>query len=59
MTLLLVIVSVSNFDIWLSVQGIETYTPRALIYDLKGSFGSLKKYNKLFEQEAEANNDSW
>ncbi|KAI9280611.1 tubulin domain-containing protein [Umbelopsis sp. AD052] len=40
-------------------RGIETYTPRALIYDLKGGFGSLKKYNKLFEQESEPNNDSW
>lgn len=25
-----------------------TYTPRALIYDLKDGFGSLQKYNRLF-----------
>ncbi|KAL0085773.1 tubulin domain-containing protein [Phycomyces blakesleeanus] len=31
--------------------GIETYTPRVLIYDLKDCFGSLQKYNRLFESE--------
>ncbi|RUS28703.1 hypothetical protein BC938DRAFT_481551 [Jimgerdemannia flammicorona] len=30
-------------------RGIETYTPRLMVYDLKGGFGSLKKFNKLFE----------
>lgn len=29
-------------------KGVETYTPRALIYDLKGGFGSINKY-KLYE----------
>ncbi|CAB4388533.1 unnamed protein product [Rhizophagus irregularis] len=31
-------------------RGIETYTPRLLLYDLKGGFGSLKKINKLYEE---------
>ncbi|KAG0033556.1 mtDNA inheritance, partitioning of the mitochondrial organelle [Podila clonocystis] len=31
-------------------KGIDTYTPRALIFDLKGGFGSIKKY-KLYESE--------
>ncbi|KAI8145038.1 tubulin domain-containing protein [Fennellomyces sp. T-0311] len=32
----------------LTPTGTETYTPRVLIYDLKGGFGSLQKYNQLF-----------
>ncbi|KAI9470956.1 MAG: tubulin domain-containing protein [Benjaminiella poitrasii] len=31
-----------------SSSGDLTYTPRTLIYDLKGGFGSLQKYNKLY-----------
>ncbi|KAG0339502.1 mtDNA inheritance, partitioning of the mitochondrial organelle, partial [Podila humilis] len=31
-------------------KGIDTYTPRAMIFDLKGGFGSVKKY-KLYESE--------
>ncbi|KAI8880499.1 hypothetical protein K501DRAFT_191244 [Backusella circina FSU 941] len=29
-------------------SGVATYTPRVLIYELKGGFGSLQKYNRLF-----------
>ncbi|CEP09224.1 hypothetical protein [Parasitella parasitica] len=29
-------------------SGDLTYTPRTLIYDLKGGFGSMQKYNRLF-----------
>ncbi|KAI9277024.1 tubulin domain-containing protein [Phascolomyces articulosus] len=36
----------------LSPTGAETYTPRVLVYDLKGGFGSLQKYNQLFAAEA-------
>ncbi|KAI8331202.1 tubulin domain-containing protein [Chlamydoabsidia padenii] len=36
------------FRAGVSSSGIETYTPRVLMYDLKGGFGSLQKYNKLF-----------
>ncbi|KAF9110727.1 mtDNA inheritance, partitioning of the mitochondrial organelle [Mortierella sp. AM989] len=32
-------------------KGVDTYTPRALIYDLKGGFGSINKY-KLYEAES-------
>jgi hypothetical protein len=49
-----------NFRTGLAQGGVETYTPRALIYDLKGSiilellmkggFGSMRKYNELYEQ---------
>ncbi|CAM0140076.1 mtDNA inheritance, partitioning of the mitochondrial organelle [Umbelopsis sp. WA50703] len=40
-------------------RGIETYTPRVMIYDLKGGFGSLKKYNKLFQDDSVAQQDTW
>ena len=28
----------------------ETFTPRTLIYDLKGGFGTLRKIGKLWEE---------
>ncbi|KAK3827488.1 MAG: tubulin domain-containing protein [Benniella sp.] len=34
-----------------TIRGIETYTPRVLIYDLKGGFGSINKH-KLYEAES-------
>ncbi|KAG2174970.1 hypothetical protein INT43_006032 [Umbelopsis isabellina] len=40
-------------------RGIETYTPRVMIYDLKGGFGSLKKYNKLFQDNSDDHQDTW
>lgn len=33
----------------LSPKGEETFTPRCIIYDLKGSFGPLPKVNSLYE----------
>ncbi|CAO3696046.1 unnamed protein product [Rhizopus stolonifer] len=33
-----------------TTNGIITYTPRTLIYNLKGNFGSLQKYNRLYQQ---------
>lgn len=33
--------------------GIQTYTPRTLIYDLKGGFGSLRKVNALYSATEE------
>jgi hypothetical protein len=32
-------------------DGSDTFTPRTLIYDLKGSFGSMRKVNALYEPE--------
>jgi hypothetical protein len=32
-------------------DGSDTFTPRALIYDLKGAFGSMRKINALYEPE--------
>ncbi|RMZ85090.1 hypothetical protein DV738_g106, partial [Chaetothyriales sp. CBS 135597] len=32
-------------------EGEDTYTPRTVIYDLKGGFGTLRKINALYEVE--------
>ncbi|KAI8354983.1 tubulin domain-containing protein [Mortierella sp. GBAus27b] len=38
-----------------TLKNVETFTPRALIYDLKGGFGSINKY-KLYEPEPDQDN---
>ncbi|KAM5447868.1 mtDNA inheritance, partitioning of the mitochondrial organelle [Microsporum audouinii] len=35
----------------IGADGTETFTPRTLIYDLKGGFGTLRKYNALYQLE--------
>lgn len=42
-----------HFRPGLAPDGSETFTPRALIYDLKGAFGSMRKINALYEVEEE------
>ncbi|KAI1318186.1 mtDNA inheritance, partitioning of the mitochondrial organelle [Mortierella claussenii] len=42
------------YSVGLTSRGAETYTPRALIYDLKGGFGSINKH-KLYEAESAQN----
>ncbi|KAL0640182.1 mtDNA inheritance, partitioning of the mitochondrial organelle [Maublancomyces gigas] len=42
-----------HFRPGIGVGGIETYTPRSLIYDLKGGFGSMRKINALYDQMEE------
>jgi hypothetical protein len=42
--------------------GVQTYTPRTVIYDLKGGFGSLRKVNTLYsgtEEEKLAGGQNW
>ncbi|KAF2276862.1 tubulin nucleotide-binding domain-like protein [Westerdykella ornata] len=34
-------------------DGSDTFTPRAVIYDLKGAFGTMRKLNALYETEAD------
>ncbi|RMD40614.1 hypothetical protein DV735_g4519, partial [Chaetothyriales sp. CBS 134920] len=34
-------------------KGEDTYTPRTVIYDLKGGFGTLRKINALYEVEVD------
>ncbi|KAK6539913.1 mtDNA inheritance, partitioning of the mitochondrial organelle [Orbilia ellipsospora] len=41
-----------HFRAGLGVDNIETFTPRALIYDLKGGFGSLRKINQLYQDDS-------
>ena len=38
-----------SFRPGLSPNGEETYSPRTLIYDLKGAFGTLRRENALYE----------
>ncbi|PVH86802.1 tubulin nucleotide-binding domain-like protein [Cadophora sp. DSE1049] len=40
-----------HFRPGLGADGSETFTPRTLIYDIKGGFGSLRKINALYEIE--------
>jgi hypothetical protein len=40
-----------HFRPGIGADGTETFTPRTLIYDLKGGFGSLRKINALYETE--------
>lgn len=40
-----------HFRSGVGADGSETYTPRTIIYDLKGGFGTLRKYNALYELE--------
>ncbi|PWW79845.1 tubulin nucleotide-binding domain-like protein [Tuber magnatum] len=43
-----------HFRPGIGVDGDETFTPRTLIYDLKGGFGSMKKINALYEMEQDS-----
>ncbi|KAJ4991781.1 misato Segment II myosin-like domain-containing protein [Stagonosporopsis vannaccii] len=40
-----------HFRAGVAPDGTDTFTPRALIYDLKGAFGSMRKVNALYEIE--------
>ncbi|KAL8827283.1 MAG: hypothetical protein Q9191_003284 [Dirinaria sp. TL-2023a] len=40
-----------HFRAGLTSTGEETYTPRALVYDLKGGFGSLRRSGGLYEDQ--------
>lgn len=44
-----------HFRPGVGADGSETYTPRTIIYDLKGAFGTLRKYNALYELSEDAN----
>lgn len=40
-----------HFRPGVGARGEETYTPRTLIYDLKGGFGGLRKWGGLYDQQ--------
>lgn len=42
-----------HFRPGIGADGTETFTPRTVIYDLKGGFGTLRKINALYEQQGE------
>ncbi|KAF2744682.1 protein DML1, partial [Sporormia fimetaria CBS 119925] len=35
-------------------DGTDTFTPRALVYDLKGAFGTMKRVNALYESQSDS-----
>ncbi|KAF2964734.1 hypothetical protein GQX73_g8843 [Xylaria multiplex] len=43
-----------HFRPGLGVDGTETFTPRTVIYDLKGGFGTLKRLNALYDISRDA-----
>ncbi|KAL4895666.1 tubulin domain-containing protein [Aspergillus ambiguus] len=44
-----------HFRPGVGADGSETFTPRTVIYDLKGAFGTLRKYNALYELTEDSN----
>ncbi|KAI9730252.1 MAG: Protein misato 1 [Cirrosporium novae-zelandiae] len=44
-----------HFRPGIGVDGGETFTPRTVIYDLKGGFGSLRKVNALYGEIQDSN----
>lgn len=40
-----------HFRPGIGARGEETFTPRTLIYDLKGGFGGLRKWGGLYDQQ--------
>ncbi|KAF9883169.1 mtDNA inheritance, partitioning of the mitochondrial organelle [Aspergillus nanangensis] len=44
-----------HFRPGVGADGSETYTPRTVIYDLKGAFGTLRKYNALYQLSEDSN----
>ncbi|KAF2864965.1 tubulin domain-containing protein [Massariosphaeria phaeospora] len=44
-----------SFRAGIAPDGSDTFTPRTLIYDLKGAFGSMRKVNALYEPEDDGN----
>lgn len=51
-----------SFRPGIGADGADTFTPRTLIYDLKGAFGTLRRENALYElqhQENPAQQNQW
>ena len=44
-----------SFRPGIGADGSDTYTPRTLIYDLKGGFGTLRRENALYELQRQEN----
>ncbi|EXJ54921.1 uncharacterized protein A1O5_12832 [Cladophialophora psammophila CBS 110553] len=43
-----------HFRPGLGSDGSETFTPRTIIYDLKGGFGTLRKFNALYDIQGDS-----
>ncbi|EKG12639.1 Heterokaryon incompatibility [Macrophomina phaseolina MS6] len=48
-----------HFRPGIGADGSDTYMPRAVIYDLKGGFGSMRKINALYEPEDDGGAALW
>ncbi|KAF9639179.1 hypothetical protein BFW01_g10076 [Lasiodiplodia theobromae] len=48
-----------HFRPGIGADGSDTFMPRAVIYDLKGAFGSLRKINALYEAEDDGDAALW
>ncbi|KAK2747795.1 mtDNA inheritance, partitioning of the mitochondrial organelle [Myotisia sp. PD_48] len=50
-----------HFRAGIGADGTETFTPRTVIYDLKGGFGTLRKLNALYElaEQNDVSNGLW
>ncbi|KAK5258443.1 mtDNA inheritance, partitioning of the mitochondrial organelle [Exophiala xenobiotica] len=48
-----------HFRPGIGADGHETYTPRTIIYDLKGGFGTLRKFNALYDIQDEPPHGLW
>ncbi|GAB7354026.1 hypothetical protein MBLNU459_g4613t1 [Dothideomycetes sp. NU459] len=45
-----------HFRAGIGADGSETFTPRAVLYDLKGAFGTLKRENALYDMQDDPSN---
>lgn len=45
-----------HFRPGIGANGEDTFTPRTLIYDLKGGFGGLRKWGGLYDQQLSLDN---
>lgn len=50
-----------HFRAGIGADGSDTYLPRAVIYDFKSSFGTLRKMNELYEvlNDDQGRNNIW
>ncbi|KAL6243497.1 mtDNA inheritance, partitioning of the mitochondrial organelle [Rhinocladiella similis] len=48
-----------HFRPGIGADGHETFTPRTVIYDLKGGFGTLRRFNALYELQGEQPSGLW
>lgn len=48
-----------HFKPGIGADGADTYTPRAVIYDFKKNYGSMRKVSELYENEDDPQTNAW